>query len=741
MRAAYPGQFQGHPGIGGMAGPGPYAGGGAMGGHFGRHNSPSPGVPPLRLPHQPPPSMIYQYQDGSVSNMWRTSYEQDGSARVMHERMMQTQQEYQQRYQHSLGGYHRAFSPNTDNGKNGSDNASDSTEKKDNTTEDRQDKDRGAETGTEATPQHHERSNSSGGSPSPPPIPPPPADALQRASPAGSLPDVSENSSRSCSWGTAGPLRESKGQNSNISMQQPPKRMAMAMQPPPMHAQRPHPQHPNGAVTMNRPYHQLQYQHRHHTQHPPPYHSQHQHYAQPYINENSVERYRAMEQQQQNMIGYPHHQQHMKHGMYHQQQHTMMRHPNHPQQQRMMTGMQSPPGQPQGQQDFQQPPRLFEDQEQNTASERKKQTKNGKKGPDVTMDAASMLLSLRTSASPSTVASGSLAENPSQDLSEAPSKTESTSKDDKKVGKPKIQHDHDDLDNDSVPTLTSSSSSLSASGKTHCLPVQQHEVPKSFPSRLALPNDEAKLNSLHCFLRSELLEIFVVERSSSKTPSHSPGSSVGRVGLRCVFCAMARKRTAKCDHDLNSSANLHRDEAPMAVFYPKSIAEIYRLVTSWQRCHLRKCRNLPPNIRSEWTRLRENDKSRGKTHYWITSAKEIGLVDCQNRAGGIRFASPRSFSAASGSIAQTTSTDNESVSGGMYSVSHSHSNDDSIQACNSNAGQSFQPYGNPHHFLEGPSQKHREAAALEVNALSGPAVTSPMKVTTASREKKTTTEM
>jgi len=77
----------------------------------------------------------------------------------------------------------------------------------------------------------------------------------------------------------------------------------------------------------------------------------------------------------------------------------------------------------------------------------------------------------------------------------------------------------------------------------------------------------------------------------------------------------------------------------MAVFYPKSIAEIYRLVTSWQRCHLRKCRNVPPAARARWQTLRDNDKSRGKTHYWVTSAKQIGLMDCQSRAGGIRFAS------------------------------------------------------------------------------------------------------
>lgn len=152
-------------------------------------------------------------------------------------------------------------------------------------------------------------------------------------------------------------------------------------------------------------------------------------------------------------------------------------------------------------------------------------------------------------------------------------------------------------------------------------------VPDRYPTRLALPYDNAKLNTLHCFLRSELLEIFVVSKSFRKSPCHSPSSSVGRVGLRCVHCAMLR-----------GSRREDQEDAPMAVFYPKSIAEIYRLVTSWQRCHLRKCKNVPPAARARWQQLRETDRSRGKTHYWVTSAKQIGLMDCQSRAGGIRFA-------------------------------------------------------------------------------------------------------
>lgn len=177
---------------------------------------------------------------------------------------------------------------------------------------------------------------------------------------------------------------------------------------------------------------------------------------------------------------------------------------------------------------------------------------------------------------------------------------------------------------DSAPDLTSEPSSDSI--ETLVDSEFPCPVPENYPTRLCLPCDSSKLNTLHCFLRSELLEIFVVEKSRNKSPAHSPGSSVGRVGLRCVHCAMARKQRDD------------RDEAPMAVFYPKSVAEIYRLVTSWQRCHLRKCRNLPPPVRSRWQALRDNDKSRGKTHYWVTSARHLGLADCNSRAGGVRFA-------------------------------------------------------------------------------------------------------
>lgn len=265
------------------------------------------------------------------------------------------------------------------------------------------------------------------------------------------------------------------------------------------------------------------------------------------------------------------------------------------------------------------------------------------KQEDITADAASILLQLGSVMNRSTGGSENL--NPGRQPSPPPipsSVEHSTSMDDVSDAGTMLtmQTEAPDLTSELSTDSIDSESNISANviklasvstTSTICRQVAESDfpcaVPDRYPTRLALPYDNAKLNTLHCFLRSELLEIFVVSKSKKKSPCHSPSSSVGRVGLRCVHCAMMR-----------GSRREDREDAPMALFYPKSIAEIYRLVTSWQRCHLRKCKNVPPAARARWQTLRETDRSRGKTHYWVTSAKQIGLMDCQSRAGGIRFA-------------------------------------------------------------------------------------------------------
>ena len=61
------------------------------------------------------------------------------------------------------------------------------------------------------------------------------------------------------------------------------------------------------------------------------------------------------------------------------------------------------------------------------------------------------------------------------------------------------------------------------------------------------------------------------------------------------------------------------------------------MVCTWQRVHYAKCKLVPPGVRKKYQEIKTNDKRRGKTAYWITSAKQIGLVDDDKYGGGVRF--------------------------------------------------------------------------------------------------------
>ena len=162
----------------------------------------------------------------------------------------------------------------------------------------------------------------------------------------------------------------------------------------------------------------------------------------------------------------------------------------------------------------------------------------------------------------------------------------------------------------------------------------QFVVPTEYPRRLKTPDDEEKLNALHCFMRSDLLEVVVIQPTSTadksetasieskNAPTSTDPQMIGRVGLRCVFCAM--------------SPDGGRAGPSMSIFYPRTVSEIYRLVTSWKRCHLSKCRHLPPAVRQTLDGYKEC-RARGKTAYWIDSAHAIGLVDIPTKIGGVRF--------------------------------------------------------------------------------------------------------
>jgi len=117
---------------------------------------------------------------------------------------------------------------------------------------------------------------------------------------------------------------------------------------------------------------------------------------------------------------------------------------------------------------------------------------------------------------------------------------------------------------------------------------------------LAMPEDVESLNSLHCFVRSKLLEIFVDGFESNH-----------RVGIRCIHCSHIRH----CDRDAGS------------IQYPHSLADIHRSVCTWQNIHFKNCRYVPSDVLSHYMHLKNDDRIKSDDKYWFESARKMGLVD------------------------------------------------------------------------------------------------------------------
>ena len=154
------------------------------------------------------------------------------------------------------------------------------------------------------------------------------------------------------------------------------------------------------------------------------------------------------------------------------------------------------------------------------------------------------------------------------------------------------------------------------------------------PDRLAISEDVDEVNRLHQYVRSDLLEIFVVPqveeeddepketyeritRGSTYTGTVSTNRHYpGRVGFRCVHCANVRP------------SSLHTTKS---CFYPLRLQNIYREVCAWQRIHFKNCAFVPRDVRERYDWLKSSDTSRGKVRYWEVSAKKIGLENNPDR--------------------------------------------------------------------------------------------------------------
>lgn len=140
---------------------------------------------------------------------------------------------------------------------------------------------------------------------------------------------------------------------------------------------------------------------------------------------------------------------------------------------------------------------------------------------------------------------------------------------------------------------------------------------------LAMPDDSNELNSLHCFVRSDLLEVFSMEDDSSS----KRGRTTARVGLRCVHCGhLPRKQ---------------KEGASMSIFYPKSLQDIYRSVCTWQRIHFKACKHVPQELVEQYDYFKDMDRTRGKKQHWVDSAYRLGLRNFDDNRGGIVWKSDR----------------------------------------------------------------------------------------------------
>jgi hypothetical protein len=137
------------------------------------------------------------------------------------------------------------------------------------------------------------------------------------------------------------------------------------------------------------------------------------------------------------------------------------------------------------------------------------------------------------------------------------------------------------------------------------------------PKNLSMPSDVGNVNSLHRFVRAELLELF--EPLPANEANRHRRS---RVGLRCVYCTRASHKQKKVSSTYS--------------FFPKSIEDIYVAVCTWQRIHFAHCKNAPKTKSQKYQRLKE-DKRRGKKAHWAHSAYELGLRNVSHKREGIMW--------------------------------------------------------------------------------------------------------
>ena len=145
---------------------------------------------------------------------------------------------------------------------------------------------------------------------------------------------------------------------------------------------------------------------------------------------------------------------------------------------------------------------------------------------------------------------------------------------------------------------------------------------------LAIDEDPNWLSEFHCFVRSELVEVFRSNQSDVRSRNNSIGYQ--QVGIRCRFCA-----------HLSPTARVGRSSA-----FPSSMRQIYQSFTMMLRDHFGNCNAMPTGIQDKFVLLKDKP-SQGATdskRYWTYSAQKTGMrdsaegltINAASRAAGLR---------------------------------------------------------------------------------------------------------
>mmetsp|Transcript_6015 Transcript_6015/g.8513 ORF Transcript_6015/g.8513 Transcript_6015/m.8513 type:complete len:1159 (+) Transcript_6015:162-3638(+) len=132
--------------------------------------------------------------------------------------------------------------------------------------------------------------------------------------------------------------------------------------------------------------------------------------------------------------------------------------------------------------------------------------------------------------------------------------------------------------------------------------------------RLTKPDDAHWLSDIHCYVRSELVEVFSLTKDDSLNGyGGRKEPAISQVGVRCVFCK-----------------NLEESERPIGyMYFPDSVAAIHTKVNDLIRLHFPSCPAMPEDVKETFKSLRGfGAKAIGDQQgYWIDAAKDIGMED------------------------------------------------------------------------------------------------------------------